>query len=302
LTGIRRTKNDPKEVYISGFYNCPDGECVIPFVYKGRLSGNGTWHVLNYPSSPGKTVSATNLYGPNNGIKSDIQVVGNYTTEQTGTSTIGCLYEGPLDGSGLWTTLVPTSTEPVLNTIAHSTMGGLVVGNYNTQLHHSKAFIYDIKHGIYFDMIKPGAQSITAYGIWHNGGDSYTICGGYSDFNVISGIGSAYLVDWNNKIRRLSNWRSYNYDNDPIKAIETHFDGITGNRCGGYNLTGDWVGVKDGPELGFFCQTKGNKAKWSSVSFPGPNLTSGNSVYKKVVIGVYTSEVDGTVNGFISVP
>lgn len=96
LTGIRGTKSDPDKVYISGFYKYPGGMPVIPFVYKGHLSGKDTWNILNYPSSSGVTVVETNLYGPNNGPGSDIQVVGNYTTVETGTSTIGCLYEGPL--------------------------------------------------------------------------------------------------------------------------------------------------------------------------------------------------------------
>ena len=303
LTGIRQTKRNPKKFYLSGFYTCPGSTCVVPFVYKGRLSGKGKLYILNYPSSPGKTVSETYLYGPNNGVKSSIQVVGNYTTLETGLSTIGCLYQGPLDGSGIWTTLIPTSSDPVLDTMAHSTMGGLVVGNYNTDPNINKAFIYDIKKGIYFDIVKPGAQTITASGIWHNGGNSYTICGGYSNENGSSGIGSAYLVDWNNKHRKFSNWRSYNYKNDPIKSLSTHFGGISSDGHGGYYLTGDWIGVLDGPELGFFCHIgKRKKAKWSRISFPHHKITSGNSVAQKIVIGVYTSPNDNTDNGFISIP
>ena len=302
LTGIRRTKDDPKKVYISGFYTCSNGTCVVPFVYKGSLSGKGKWYVLNYPSSPGKTVTSTNLYGPSNGLKSNIRVVGNYTTVEAGSSDIGCLYEGPLNGSGKWTTLIPTSSKPVLSTIAHSTMRGLVVGNYSTQTKMSKAFIYDIKHRKYVHIIKPGAKSITAYGIWYNGGSSYTICGGYSNANISSGVGSAYLVDWDKKNRKFSNWRNYNYNNDPIKAIVTHFDGITSDGQGGYYLTGDWLGVGNGPELGFFCHVKRQKAQWAPISFPGQLVTSGNSVYKKVVIGVYTSPRDHSDNGYISIP
>ncbi len=304
LTGIREVKNSKNKYYISGFYTCPNGTCVQSFIYKGRLSGKGSWHVLNYPSSSGVTVTSTNLYGPNNGTKSNIQVVGNYTTEETDTSTIGCLYEGPLDGSGTWTTLIPTSTQPVLNTIAHSTMGNLVVGNYDTQLDEGKAFIYDIETHQYYDIIKPGAVSITAYGIWHNGGSSYTICGGYSNADTESGIDSGYLVDWNRKKHTFSNWRSYNYKNDPVMAVITHFDGITSDGHGGYNLTGDWASARNGIEGGFFCHVpKHNKeAKWSPVSFPNQIGTSGNSVAKKAVIGVYTAAEDNSINGFISVP
>lgn len=302
LTGIRQVTHYSNKYYISGFYKSPDEKLVIPFVYNGRLSGDGTWNILNYPSSEGKTVLETNLYGPNNGLKNNIQVVGNYTTKETGKSTIGCLYEGPLDGSGKWTTIIPNLNEPVLNTIAHSTMGGLVVGNYNTQVDLGKAFIYDIKQKKYYEIIKQNAKNITGYGIWQNDHDFYTICGGYSDLNAISGLGSGYLVDWDNKNKKLSNWRSFNYNNDPINSIVTHFDGITSDGHGGYNLTGDWIGVNDGPELGFFAQINGEIAKWAPISFPHHKVTSGNSVSKEIVIGVYLSVEDKTVNGYVSIP
>jgi hypothetical protein len=304
LTGIRRTPNE-NIVNISGFYECPDQACVKAFVYRGTLRGRGSWNVLNFPSGPGRTVKATNLYGPNNGPNHGIQVVGNYTTEETGSSTIGSLYQGKLDGSGQWTTLIPTVAAPdvVLNTIAHSTHGGLVVGNYDTQLDEGRAFIYDIKKKLYYEIVKPNAISITAYGIWHNRGNSYTIAGGYSSLDQVSGVDSAYLVDWDNKKHAFSNWRIYSYDNNPAKAIVTHFDGITSDRQGGYYLTGDWLGVGDGPELAFFAHVpKKGKAIWSSVQVPPHQITSGNSVYRKAVIGVYTSPEDPehTVNGYIS--
>ncbi len=306
LTGIRRTDLDEEIVYISGFYECPNNACVTTFVYKGPLSGTGSWNVLNYPSSTGVTVKATNLYGPNDGKNNTIQVVGNYTTEETGSSTIGCLYEGPLNGSGLWTTLIPTSTSPVINTIAHSTNGGLVVGNYDTQLDEGKAFIYDIKTKKYNEITKSNALSITAYGIWYNGKNSYTIAGSYSDANYITGLTTAYLVDWNKKTKKLTNWRNFSYGNNPAKAIVTHFDGITSDRDGGYYLTGDWLGIGGGDELAFFAHVpRGKTAKWAPISFPPNQITSGNSVYRKVVIGVYTEHIaqqDDVINGYISIP
>ena len=108
-----------------------------------------------------------------------MQIVGNYTTVESAGSAIGLLYQGAVDGSGTWSTLLPPSPDNsnVINTIAHSTMGGLVVGNYDTRLATGKAFIYDITKNTYTNLTKPGAVSITAYGIWYNGGSSYTIAG-----------------------------------------------------------------------------------------------------------------------------
>ncbi len=306
LTGIRGVKHD-SDVYITGFYEFPAGGTTIPFLYKGDLDGKGKWHVLNYPSSAGVTVTATNLYGPSDDSKSKVQVVGNYKTVQAGSAALGCLYEGHLDGSGQWTTLLPPAIEPVLNTIAHSTMGDLVVGNYNVQKKVSKAFIYDIKNKTYHKIVKSNAKDITAYGIWHHGHNSYTICGGYSDLNGAAGVKLAYLVDWNNKTQQFSNWRSYSYNNDPSIAIVTHFDGITADKQGNYHLTGDWIDVNhpiDQPSQAFFCTIKKkDNAKWSLISYPGETTTSGNSVYKKVVIGSYNLNQDpAVVNGYISTP
>lgn len=309
LTGIRKVSDSCCDVYITGFYEPPSdlNEKTISFVYRGSpYEDKGQWFQLDYPSEPGKTVVATNLYGPNSGKKChNLQVVGNYTTQETGTKTIGCLYQGYINNQneGKWTTIIPKvkSGDQVLNTICHSTNGGLVVGNYDTVLIQGKAFIYDIKNKKYYDIVKKGAKSITAYGIWYNGGNSYTICGGYSNLNPSSGVDSGYLVDWDNKQKKFSNWRSFNYGNNPINSIVTHFDGITTDNCGGYYLTGDRIGLNQ--ESGAFfahVKSKSKKAKWYQVAYPGSTGTSGNSVYDKVVIGVYTMPNDSTVNGYTS--
>ncbi|MCE5293445.1 MAG: hypothetical protein LLF94_02370 [Chlamydiales bacterium] len=313
LTGLRGLKSDPSKVLMSGFYKYPGGSPVVAFMYKGRLPNqDGSFYILNYPSSPGLTVAETNLYGPNNGKKNNIQVVGNYTTVEAGTTAFGCLYQGPLDGTGSWRTLVPTSAEPVLNVIAHSTMGGFVVGNYDTQLDEGKAFIYDIKNDLYYDITHPNAKSITAYGIWHNGGHCYTICGGFSDVDSIEGFETGYLIDWDSKNKKLCNFRTYYYNNDKTHAIASHFDGITSDGKGGFNLTGVAIALGDeAPEVGFFAHVKkkhlkptGNmsKASWEEIRYPNQLFTTGNSVYKKTVIGVYTSINDNSVNGYVSIP
>ena len=316
LTGVRGVKSrkvKKNKVYISGFYNPapnqPDQQ-VKSFVYKGCLCGKGKWYELYYPQT-GTQVQVTNLYGPNNGPKKGtIQVVGNYVNNSN--VPIGCLYEGPLNGSGKWTSLVPVFPKEqtdVLGVIAHSNMGGLVVGNYDTQIDEGKAFIYDIKKKVYHKIIKSDTLSITAYGIWHNGGNSYTICGGYKPALGVNFSEASYLVDWNNKTKKLSNWKTYHYNNDPVRSRITHFDGITGTKCG-YNLTGDWLGVDEGPELAFFasvkrdkCNRKFKRAKWESIKYPLKGnsfntVTSGNTVYETTVIGVYSTPV--SVNGYIA--
>jgi hypothetical protein len=304
LTGIRGVKNSNK-VYISGVYTPPNANDTRGLVYKGHLSGQGQWHVLNYPSFPGATVTGTSLYGPNNGShKGTIQVVGNYNTQEAGQRALGCLYEGPLDGSGQWTTLLPTDEQPVINTIAHSTMGGLVVGNYDTQLATGKAFLYDIKTKEFFQIKHKDAVSITAYGIWHDCGHHYTIAGGFTQLDGLQTRSYAYIAHWNHKKKKLSHFMAYAYGNDPKTALITHFDGITGDGKGGYNLTGDWVGLdaQSTSEQAFFAHVRGLRgcATWKPIHYPGSKTTSGNSVYQKVIIGVYTTEQEGVINGYIA--
>lgn len=309
LTGIRQKHHI---YYISGFYVPSDGP-IISFVYKGNLTGitgpcsDNSWNILTYPSITNRTVVNTELYGPDIRKHNNIRVVGNYTTEETENRTIGAMYEGKLNGFGVWTTLTPPNA---INTIAHSTMKDLVVGNYETTSILGKAFVYDVKNKTYFDIIKPRAKTITAYGIWYNGNKKYTICGGYSNLDIVSGVDTGYIVDYDNKKHILYNWREYHYNNDPSSII-THFDGISGNECNGYTLTGTGlITTNSGSEnCAFFarverkCNGEFSHAKWERLIFPGSDSTTGNSITKTTVIGIYTLpyEVEGTTNGYISI-
>ena len=312
LTGIRGKNNYTscrcveKVLYITGFYTPPDDSKTISFLYVGDLTGNidvpeNQYYILNYPLS-----KATNLYGPYILKDGNVRIVGNYTTEEGGNRTFGCMYTGCPDRSfGKWLQLKPTLD--TFNVIAHSTSGDLVVGNYDTVYDPlGKAFIYDVKKKVYHKIIKRTVKSITAYGVWHNSGSSYTICGGYSKLLPLSqsdDLSYGYIVDWNNNTNTLSNWREYQYDS---ASTITHFDGITSDGCSGYNLTGD--SITDDEEIAFFAHVERDRcghfteADWSQVQYPGSEITSGNSVYEDIVIGVYTlpSDQDGTVNGYIS--
>lgn len=285
LTGIRRKK---KKTILTGFYEA-NGENVSFVQY------NGGYYILNYYDY------VTNLYGPCILKHKRFRFVGNIIG--VGGNLIGCYYTGKLDGKGEWKLL-----QPGRNTICHSTMGDLIVGN-TQEGELSSAFIFNIDKNEYIDINKRGARSITAYGIWHNKhhpcdkkerkkhhDDSYTICGGYSP---IVGINTTigYTVDYNSRTKKFSNWKDYYYNNDAIRSTVTHFDGITVGEHGGFNLTG--VAVHDGNEVGFFLSTHKNN-EWKEIKYPGSNLTTGNSVVDKTVIGVYTVEGDTTVNGYIA--
>lgn len=306
LTGIRGVDSS-SNVYISGIYAAP-GDSVTEgegLLYTGPITGGGTWQVLNYPSSSGVTVTSTALYGPNNSLTSgNVQIVGNYTTSENGAFDLGLLYQGPTDGSGSWTTLNPQILEPirtVRNTIAHSTMGGLVVGNYDTDLLTGKAFIYNIEEGSYVEIVKSGAVSLTAYGIWHNGGTSYTIAGGYSDVNN-DGLDIAYLVDYDSSTETFSNMTSFTYNNQA--SVVTHFEGITTDTNGGYNLVADSL-IGTDIVASFVNVPRSNSgtfgtASWTPYDYPNSSLTSANTVYLNYALGIYQVEGSNAAHGYVT--
>ena len=300
LTGVRGVTNS-SDVYISGFYAPPGSTAGIAgLIYKGATSGGGTWYTFTYPSSAGATVTSTGLYGPDNGPAGGIVVVGNITTAEAGAMPIGALYQGPLDGSGSWRTITPPLS---IGTIAHSNMGGLAVGNYDTG-GGGKAFVYDIDADAYFELVKPGALSITAYGIWHNGGTSYTIAGGFAEI----GIASAYLVDWDSATHTASRWKSYRFKGQPQAiTLLSHFEGITTDGAGGYNLAADSIVVESGVVVdAALANVPRNQdgsfgdATWTTVSYPHSTVTSANTVFEEDIIGVYQVSGSEVSNGYVA--
>ena len=313
-TGIRSAGG--QNVFVTGSAHpspaptppCPVGSHGI--LYEGSLSGSGDWTVLDYPTSSNITVTGTVLYGPDALPPGNVRIVGSYTKcedEGTNVRNHGLLYEGPTDGSGTWQTidyggpLLPG--EQVLNTIVHSTMGGLAVGNFDTDLVTGRAFVYDIAAHHWTELIKPSV-SITAYGIWYNGGTSYTIAGGYSDANP-NGIDHGYLANWDSATQTASDWTSYDFDNGPHTHVEvSHFDGITTDNQGGFYLTGEWAG---GEQLGgFFAHVRRmphrafGDAHWRDIEYPSSVVTTGNTVFENNVFGIYFVSLDSPFSGYIA--
>jgi hypothetical protein len=291
----------------------PDSHGIL---YTGPLSGDGSWTVLDYPTSPDITVTGTVLYGPDGLPAGNVRIVGSYTKcedsqNNTGIRNHGLLYEGPPDGSGTWQTidyggpLLPG--EEVHNTIVHSTMGVLAVGNFDTNLVTGRAFVYDIAANSWVELIKPSV-SITAYGIWYNGGTSYTIAGGYSDGDP-NGIDHGYLAHWDSATQQASDWTPYDFDNGPHTRVEvSHFDGITTDNQGGFYLTGEWAGDQAGEHRlgGFFAHVPQmphrafGDARWRDIEYPSSVITTGNTVFENNVFGIYFVSLDSPFSGYIA--
>jgi subtilase-type serine protease len=120
----------------------------------------------NFPGAIGSSP-----YGPGFGSQFGIlRTVGSYETQTSSPYDLSYLYDAATAGAKAnLTTLVYPSTPsaPTLFTIAHSTFGNQIVGNYDTSLATGNAFLYTINTGAYQKINLPGISS-TAYGIWGN--------------------------------------------------------------------------------------------------------------------------------------
>ena len=310
VSGVRQV-NGSSNVYITGDYvqhGSPHA-----FLYQGPVLGGGVCNEFNYPTTPGVIdVTSTSLYGPDNNGSGNVVVVGSYTTSEGGAAQqFGLLYQGASDGSTLegYSTLNPQpieSTEIVLNTLGHSTMGGVVVGNYDTNVTNGKAFIYNITTQLY-QPLKIGLISTTAYGIWYNGGTSYTITGGYSDVNE-SGIDVGYLIDYNSQTGGFSNYESIIYRQFSESQVLTHVEGITTDGSSGFYLSADWsyIGGQTLPVFVHIPRLVGGAyatPTWNDFLYPGSSVTSANTVYQNNVLGLFQeSGVSGDFGYVATIP
>ncbi|MFA6113227.1 MAG: hypothetical protein WC729_04525 [Sphingomonas sp.] len=260
------------------------------------------------PEIPGQDVISATFYGPdtyvfNPGLgEGNVRVVGSYQYDGSGVLNCGMVYQGPPQGGGGWSPLdVPSSDvggQTVWNTIAHSTMGDLVVGNYDllgVPL-SGNAFIYDIAKQSWRLFDFPGCSLTTAYGIWQNGiGSShYTIVGGTRDGH---GINKGFVVAYDSGTRAFSHLKLYSYLNQP--QLVTHFEGIVATPKG-FNLAGGSTG-----SLALFASIEVNPdgsfsdATWVPYSFTGSTITTGNSIYDNVLMGIYAEAGVAGVQSYV---
>ena len=267
-------------------------------LYFGPLSGvGGTGYLVDYPGA-----TSTSVYGPNDLGGGNLQLVGTY---RAGNGVVnGFLFQGTtadLPSGGTYTTIdYPGATY----TFVHSTMGGLAVGNAdgpegNAPIGTGHAFIYDIATQSFLpnNIVYPGSLTTTAYGVWYNGGTSYTIAGGYIMPGATNSAPSqAYLVDYNSATGQFSHWTSFSDPNvAPGQSLATHFEGISSDQKGVYTLAADSVVVgSTNAAQGSLATVRRNPdgsfgpAAWVPLNYPAvPNgLTSANSVAGNAVDGI----------------
>ena len=252
-------------------------------------------YIVSYPGS-----KITSVYGPNY-IGNDIyRFVGTYILSSSDIR-YGFFFEGKLsdlENSNNYKTIHNNATI----TYIHSTMGNLLVGNCNNGPLKTSAFLLKINTGETIDIRYPGSLTNTVYGVWYNGVNSYTLCGGYSNIdvpitdiyndNIIKPIGSAFIVNYNIVTNTFSNWTSINYPNST--NVLTHFQGISKlNNSYQFaadtlnlriNNVGSWVDINVDLSGNFYV------TKWTDIKYPLPGtITTSNSVANNVIVGLYIS-------------
>ena len=319
ITGVRGY--DGTAVVLTGSYvesGVPQGQWWL-----GSLkTASGTTYRVS-PALSGQTVTSSIYYGPNTALfdpglgSGNIRLVGSYQYKESppavkcppadggsptaGACNHGVMYTGPLNGTGgTWMQLDVPSTcaggATVANTIPHSTMGDLVVGNYDLLGAPGafNAFIYNISTSsctpFDLDPIFGTDDFITAYGIWQNGiGSShYTIAGGARH----EGINKAFLVDYHPS----TGFSNLTYFGEDSLVGFTHFEGITG-RDGGYNLVGTTDTGAVFASIDRRLDGTFGRATWVQIEYPDNAppvghtlLSTGNTVYENYAMGIYIKQ------------
>jgi hypothetical protein len=342
VTGVRGTTDG--DVILTGSHATGDNDNTLPFLYQGPLTSptdDSGFHTLTPPFAGFQTGTFygpdTATYNPDTIPAGQVRAVGSYRTRD-GVLNHGMIYLGPVSGGGTWTPIdVPadgsntvggvracppgSSGCTVMDTIAHSTMGNLVVGNYDLNLGHGvsgNAFIYNMTTQQYTLLQLGGslASGTTLYGIWQNGGPgspNYTLAGGSSAHLSSLRTQRAFLMNYNERTGRFGPPRFYNYGNAP--AAFTHFDGITAVP-GGFNLVA--ISSAQASSMAFVPTTGGDrplfgKATWYPVDVAGSSLctqapavscstVTGNTVYQNQVMGLYVQQQQQSDSDPVSIP
>jgi hypothetical protein len=312
----------------------------IPFLVEAPLTGPIAGSAVSTFTPPFTGYKKGLFYGPDTHMfnpssipSGEVRAVGSYATSSKTVLNQGMVYLGPVSGSGgSWSTIdVPANGRAVvgharacrvsgsncfvMDTIPHSTMGDLVVGDYDLNVggaHRAvsaNAFIYNLRTHRW-TLLKLGgsmANGTTLYGIWQNGGDrspNYTLAGGTSVRQHPKVLQRAFLMNYNERTGVFGARRYFSYGNNP--TLLTHFEGITGVR-GGFNVVAQTANDRVG--MGSIAVRRNGTfgpARWfavgvlsSSLCAGGCSMVTGNTVYRNKVMGIYIPNATKTPSSYL---
>lgn len=292
VTGVRGWSGS--DVVLTGSNATSDGTSAL--LYLGPLTPTDAGALRTMlPVFDGQDVTGATFYGPDTWLftpslgQGNLRAVGSYQVSGSSAYNHGMIYEGAPDGSGSWTQIdVPEDLAggPVWNTIAHSTMGGLVVGNYDIKGKpaSANAFVYDIDDASWTLFDLEGCALTTAYGIWRNDDGSFTIVGGTHDGH---GINRGMVIGYDRASRSFANMRLYSALHHP--ALLTHFEGITAVP-GGFNLAGMTLSAAMLAHIRRRPDGSYTDAAWTSYVYDGASVVTGNTIYQNALMGIFAEK------------
>ncbi len=249
VTGVRGTTNG--NVILTGGAATGNSTQNVPFLYQGALTSAAAGAAVSVrtPSFPGVTSATfygpdTHSFNPTTIPSGQVRAVGSYVSSSApaGVLNQGMIYLGPVRGSGgSWTSIdVPAGGAHtvghvracprararcfVMDTIAHSTMGNLVVGDYDLSpsvpggVISANAFIYNMSRHQWTLLDLGGSLSsqTTLYGIWQDGGKSspdYTLAGGSA-----AAAQRAFVMNYNERTGTFGTPKYFRYGNGPARS------------------------------------------------------------------------------------
>lgn len=300
-TGVRGTDTtDTGNVILTGSQQVEG--VTQGLLWSGNLYSNiGTYYTI-LPQVTG-TLSSSIYYGPDthafNSLipEGEIRAAGTYQL-QGETGTFGFLYQGALQSGTYAVTAINVSG--AVNTIPHSTAGNIVVGAYdNGSPTTGNSFIFDLTDNSFKSLTLGNESSL--YGVWHVGNDKYVIVGGAQNPGE-GDVNQAFIANYDLATNTVSDKTFYTFNGQG--GIISHFEGITAVD-GGYNViatvTNNGDGAAIGAALAFISVTDGvfnPNAAWTAIDVAGSDLTTGNTVYENVGIGVYADSGSANVNTY----
>jgi len=324
ITGVRQWDASGNMILTGGTGPASLDTASPAFLYEGTLpsttSASGTYTNNLTPMIGGSAVTGgvqfysanTPYYDPSIGT-GNVLAVGAYKVATNSTYQDGVLYHGPLTGSidsNSWTAIhVPdalaTGTNLVGDTIPHSIMGDLIVGNFDTQASpFGQGFVYNIRTSNY-SKLTFGAVT-TIYGIWQDGGSAstiYTMVGGYS--TATNANQNGFLVNYDSANGQSSNFTPMSFNND--RSLVTHFEGIS-SYSNGFSLAatttnGAAFAYISTNSSGFFATNTNSDglgiASWIGISNTiNSSITTGDTVFSNSVMGIYPTT--GGISSFVA--
>ena len=179
-------------------------------------------------------------------------------------------------------------------------MGDLAVGNAgDIPIQTDHAFLYSLSQDkILTDIVYPGSQtsSTTAYGVWYNGGTSYTIAGGYTTLlSPGKTAAEAYLVNYDSVDRAIHQLDVVRRPGGLVgPSFATHFQGISSPEQGVYTLSANTIDANSSTSLQASLATVRRNpdgtfgpADWVDLNYPGAlGLRTADSVAGNQVVGI----------------